>query len=158
MKQPTGLETEPPPGLDRHESLSWWCAWKLARAAHNTSTGIGASAFDHFIVKPTKRCACSNGGVIVDGQLRTCETCRGLGYLPMSLEEIRDEYRAIRTRVCDENPRTTEEDFHEATRQWVIKQGPGRDGPGYFLAAARAVETKLARERAARRIETRSRW
>lgn len=157
--KPTGHETDAPTGLDRQERLSWWTEWKLARYAENTSTGLGATAFDYFIIHPTKRCSsCSNGGVIMDGQLRTCETCRGLGYLMMTLEEIRAEYRAIRDEVCEANVRLTEEDFHQATREWIAKQGPGRDGPGYYLAAARAIQTKYARERQARRIETRSKW
>ena len=149
MKQTNAIA--PPQGLTRDERQSWWNARRLTQSAENNATGLAASAHDYFIVHPTKPCTGTGKGT-------ACSACRGLGYLPMTVEDIRAEYRACRDRVCDANPRTTEEDFHEATRVWVARQGAGRDGPGYYLAAANAVETKYTRERLARRQETRSRW
>jgi hypothetical protein len=152
--RPDGTETSPPPGLDRYESVSWWGMWKLARAANLNATGLGAAAHDHFIVNPTKPCVCDHGAIIVDGQLRTCETCRGLGYLHMTLEEIRTAYREIQARVCEDYG-LTESEFNTQAAETAVRDGAL---PGYWLKAARGIEARKAHERAERRQKARARW
>ncbi len=138
--------------MNRHERISAECARKLARAAEGTANGLGASLQDYWLDNPTRPCACDHGANIEeDGQLRTCVVCMGLGYLMMTLAEIREEYRAIRARVCAANA-ITETSFDDEARQ------PGLASPGRWLVAAKKIERKRLAAREERKQATRSRW
>ncbi len=145
---PTGHEEGPPEGLNRSDRLTWWVCWKLARAAEGSSQGIGAVAHEYFVEHPTKPCT---------DKSTTCIVCRGLGYVVLTRREIREEYRSIRQRVCEARVITAEVFDREATAI-VHRRDLLKAGPGFWLEAAREIETKQLRDRAKRRQETRSRW
>lgn len=141
--------------LDRHQRISLEIEQRLERIGEQSSRGTANAAHDHFILHPTKPCVCDGGGVFDKrGQLRSCPICLGLGYVRMTTEEIRDEYRAIRERVVETYAMDAKA-FDEAAAE-----RPTRDGyePGYWLAGARDVETIKQRERAQRKVEARGRW
>jgi hypothetical protein len=145
--------------MDRHESLSAEVRRKLVETGESTARGLGAALQDHFLVHPRKPCtgACDHGARLDErGQLQTCETCRGLGYLTMDDREIAAAYREIRDRVCEVRAITSKA-FDDAVRA-LVACTPGLTAPGYWLAAARKVETKYQRERAARKTEAKYRW
>lgn len=118
--------------------------------------GLAESYRNHFIVHPTKPCTCDVGGVLDPQtfQFVTCQACRGLSYIRMSLAEIRDAYRTIQQRMCTVR-KITDTEFNREARAII---GSGNDEPGYWLDAARTIEKRYEEARALRRQETRNRW
>lgn len=114
----------------------------------------GAWAKDYLLRHPSRACdRCRGRGVAEESDAGTCTMCRGLGQLPMTIDQIRDAYREIRERVCGSG-RMTREVFDRRCTMMATERQPLPTAAGMWLWAAREISDRIETDRKA----ARGRW
>lgn len=119
-----------------------------------TAEPAGTWAKDYLLRHPSRPCdRCDGRGVVWAEDAGSCSMCRGLGQIPMTVDQIREAYRAIREQVC-EGGRISREEFDRRCTMMATERHPVNTAAGMWLWAAREISSRIDADRR----RARGRW